>query len=252
MRSWFLPVFVVSLVTTAHAASTTPVGSCGQIVGGKGILLADLTCSGLSEQFAVALQHGASLDLGGNTLTIDDNGSHGVSCGGSCKVFNGNLVMRGEVGSAISAQERVTVTDVVIMGVYNESGTRWGRGITGRIGKVTSTTVASLYDCATGFERLQVRGLQCLDNISNGVDGSKRVVVRDSTFEGYPNGALTGVTSTDVSGRVSVKASTIAGFEYSIVSWYAQRPVVRDTQCERSAVRESEGVTGTWGLCALD
>jgi hypothetical protein len=96
------------------------------------------------------------------------------------------------------------------------------------------------------------RDVQCLDNISVGVNASKRVTVRDSTFEGYPNGASVGVTSSNITGRVSVKGSTIAGYEHSIASWFPRPPAVRDSQCEHSSVLDVEGVTGTWGLCSLD
>jgi hypothetical protein len=246
---WLLSLSVVS---TAGAAGPIPVTTCGQEVNGRGVLAADLYCSQPDLGAAVALGVGGSLDLAGHTLTVEEHGTTAVKCGASCKVSGGSIVLIGEAGWAVHAADRVSVSDVEISVVPNALNVRYAHGVTGRIGKISSSVITSVYDCAAGFEKVQMRDVQCVDNIDEGVEGSRRVLVKDSTFTGYPNGASRGVWSSTVTGRVTVKGSVIGGYEHSIASWYVRPPAVRETQCERSGVLDSEGVTGTWNLCSLD
>jgi hypothetical protein len=252
IRTGMLWLSSLSVVSTAGAAGPIPVTVCGQVVEGRGVLAADLFCSNPNLNAGVVLGVGGSLDLAGHTLTVEEHGTTAIKCGYSCKVFGGSIVLIGEAGWAVHAAERVNVSDVEISVVANALNARYAHGVTGRIGKISSSVITSVYDCAAGFEKVQVRDVQCVDNIVQGVEGSKRVLVKDSTFEGFPNGAFRGVWSSTVTGRVTVKGSVIGGYEHSIATWHARPPAVRETQCERSGVLENEGVTGTWNVCSLD
>jgi len=231
-------MLMVALASPAVATmSTIPVTTCGQAIPPRtiGILSADLDCTGFTGgPFGAAVTAGkkAVLDLGGFTLTGGDTGvmciepcaRGGGLCPVRCTVRNGTI--QDPVNIGVSGGESTHLDHVTIRGA-GDRGVDAGRQVT-----ITDSSI-------TG----------------NGVAGvlAENIKVSGSTITG--NGRI-GV-ATSVTGRASVKNSTVTGNDtdaacappttvrcFDIGS--ARRPDVRYTTCGRS---NRTGDT-TFGGCA--
>lgn len=99
------------IASASLAAAQVPVTTCGQTVD-DGVLVADLDCSASSENYAVYVEPGGSVDLAGFTLTSAING---IACLGKCEIFSDaadGTIVGGD--SMIAASGRLYVHDLVL------------------------------------------------------------------------------------------------------------------------------------------
>lgn len=75
-------------------AGQTPVTTCGQVVSGNGVLLADLDCTGIVGPGVILTDH-ARLDL--RTFTLSGGDGDGVLCEGYCRVSGRDTSLGGTI-----------------------------------------------------------------------------------------------------------------------------------------------------------
>ncbi len=220
---------------SADASPAAPVTACGQVVGDRGVLVADLDCS-TRDGAAITLWKGARLDLGGFTLTAKDIGVH---CDAQCEVRGPGAIRRPAYdpeldffngqGFGIRSFGRVRVRDVFLQ--------HWNQG-------VWSLSSAS------------VRGCTILDGFNGAVGGP--VSVADSGFTGNRGAGVRAYEGTRDGIHYSfyacrVRRSTFAGNGVDIESY--RRPSVKQTTCTTSdqltIPSTPYGGGDEWGICPL-
>jgi len=222
----------------AQAASAeVEVTSCGQIVEASGYLSADLDCTGFTQQpFAVLVEPGGSLDLGGFTIR---GAQSAVLCGS---------VEKDELGQTLlKLRGRCTITN----------------------GTITGAAVG------IGAERLRAANLDVVDNTEGGIVESNRgrFVIADSTISGNGycgvlvnnvkvvrsdvHGNAAGGICTDLRMRVIDSSVVGNGIEPCTEGPCADvssrlRPRLRDSVCEHSYGKAEGLVIVSWDICSLD
>src|SRR6185503_8238139 len=88
-----LATTMVASAVTPCVADPTPVFGCGVSIRGRNVLTADMDCSSLNGP-AILMENGASLDLGGFTVTAN---TIGIRClEGKCKIEGPGTIRRFE------------------------------------------------------------------------------------------------------------------------------------------------------------
>ncbi len=185
----------------------TIVNTCGQVVSGKGVLSADLDCTGFPAA-AVTLTKGAKLDLAGFTLTGGD--ADAIFCEHSCTVLSSSTqtgVVQNATGSGIGTFSNVCC-DNVVKRVVNVR-------ITGNGGSGVSTMVI-------GDQKVVIKDSEITSNGLDGATGGKKLSVKRSTIS---NNGFEGVRGS----RVSIVDSEINGNQASGADAFGLR-------CRRSSL----------------
>ena len=148
---WLVAAAIVA--TTAApgiAEDSAPLTTCEATVHGRNRLIADLDCSAAAGP-AVILENGASLDLGGFTLTA---GPIGVRClVGRCKITGPGTIRRVALGNQSSHHGIQSYRRARIRGVTLEN---WGRAVFG-LGPTDvrdSTVINCVYGVVAGPARV--------------------------------------------------------------------------------------------------
>jgi hypothetical protein len=217
------------------AWSKTPVTECGQFFHGKGILVADLDCSGY-DGHAVLMSKG-KLDLAGFTIT--QGHGYAVGCSGSCRISGPGKLVGNPIGYEVVRAESVSLRNVTITG-GNGGVDATNNGQTGRAVVRDSTITGSQFGIVA--DRLvKVIRSTITDNLRDGVSSGNfscapgKVVAIDSTITDNGTDPLCGVTYT---------CADVASCK--------REPIIRRTVCDTSYKLDS-GVPGnTLGVCTLD
>jgi hypothetical protein len=231
-----ISLLVFAAVLPVRAAwSMTPVTECGQFFHGKGMLLADLDCSGYDGD-AVLMSKG-KLDLAGFTIT-QGNG-HAVGCSGSCRIVGPGKLVGNPIGTDVVRAESVSVRNITITGgnggVNATNSEKTGRAVV-RDSAITGSQYGIVADRLVKVIRSTI-----MDNRTVGVASGNfqcepgKVVAIDSTITGNGTDPLCGVTYT---------CADVASCK--------REPIIRRTVCDTSYKLDS-GVPGnTLGVCTLD
>ena len=212
---WLAALFVIAVPELA-ASEETVVTSCGEVVGRRAVLGADLDCTSHSG-FALSLRRGATLSLAGHTLTARDSG---IWCD-RCRVKGPGTITR--PSPAVEPPDSC----VGVSAVSNNSG---------RVSDVSITNF--------GWGVNSQRSARV-----------ERVTVTDSCF-GVAAGTAARVSESTITdntgwgvrsfGRMRVVRSTITGHPHDL--WSATLPRVIETTCATSTEDGTPGID-FWGVC---
>ena len=224
-----------TLLPLRAAWSMTPVTECGQFFHGKGVLVADLDCSGYDGD-AVLMSKG-KLDLAGFTIT--QGHGYAVGCAGSCRIAGPGKLVGNPIGYELVRAESVSLRNVTITG-GNGGVDATNSGQTGRAVVRDSTITGSQFGIVA--DRLvKVIRSTITDNLRDGVSSGNfscapgKVVAIDSTITDNGTDPLCGVSYT---------CADVASCK--------REPIIRRTVCDTSYKLDS-GVPGyTLGVCTLD
>src|SRR5262245_16040519 len=279
-------VFVVAWLSSAPVVALD-VTACGTVVSGtSGVLRADLACPGAGPvclypaadgttaacstdadcgairggpcvPIAVGLGKGATVDLGGHSIT-----GAGVLCRGPgrCRVTGPGYIAGAPVGIVGHAPLRVDGLDVRngSYGIYawarrvrvehlNVTGNAYD-GITSVKGQLRAEDVNANDNGGAGLDSslwpLRGKDVHALRNGGNGMNAASvrvlRLTVEDNV--GYGASSLNGI----VAPASSIVRNAVASGGIDVIA--SRRPVLRGSVCDHS----SDGAGGTWGVCRLD
>ncbi len=216
---------LLAMLLFSMPAAAADVTTCGQIVAGKGELIADLDCTGFPG--AAVIVNKGSLNLAGFTLTGGDD--DGVFCDRSCRVFSdppgGSIVGSGFQGiesdrsvraefitvsgsgwEAIEAGERLFARGVLASGNLVTGGTAALSAFPGRIKLRESTVTANAGVGVWSGKSAVLVDSDVTANDADGVGASQKVKLKRSTVSG--NGGF-GVDASSKDGKVTVKESSV-------------------------------------------
>lgn len=265
--------------TLALAADPVPVTTCGQVLEGDGILVADLDCSGeTTDEPAVVLARGGTLDLAGFTITSraypDGSPTSVVRCDRSCRIVGPGVILGSSTayGACVEAKDfrpgrSVAVENATIAGAWI--------GVLARNVTVEGSTISNNRSVGiwAGFARVEDSSIT---GNGLGADGS---VMRGGVFgqikSRVENSTVTGNGMSGVYGwKLRVIDSTVSGNDaytdcasHLCIDIGAKDTLkTRNVVCESSLRREgedgmehffvnqslSEGPFPNWGVCLLD
>jgi hypothetical protein len=217
------------------AWSKTPITECGQFFHGKGILVADLDCSGY-DGHAVLMSSG-KLDLAGFTIT--QGHGYAVGCSGNCRIVGPGKLVGNPIGYEVVRAESVSVRNVVITG-GNGGVNATNNAKTGRAAVRDSTVTGSQFGIVADRLAKVIRST---------VTGNRTVGVASGNFSCNPgkvfaiDSTITG-NGTDPLCEVSLSCADVASCNHE--------PILRRTVCDTSYKLDS-GIPGnTLGVCTLD
>lgn len=276
-----LAMFFVPAATHAATAITT----CGSTVR-DGALTADLDCSA-SPGWAVTLEAGGSLDLGGHTLTSGSaqppggGGGGGVRCLGDCAVTNGSLVsgvavdwdtsdypsgveiqwpLRGRISlSDLSASGYFQVATGFRMDVDSLTATDVWAGVFARTLAIRSSSIT--IPSPWGYQAAGGQSVEIRDTTLKGGAGvtARIVFVYRSTITGMHDGGIQATGNRRIK-RLYVEDSVIDGnclqptgeICADLVSTL-RMPILVNSTCSTS--RRYNRITkewSSWGICSDD
>ncbi|HEY2385494.1 MAG TPA: hypothetical protein VGK30_00915 [Candidatus Binatia bacterium] len=231
-----ISLLAFAVVLPGRAAwSKTPVTECGQFFHGKGVLVADLDCSGY-DGHAVLMSSG-KLDLAGFTIT--QGHGYAVGCSGNCRVIGPGKLIGNPIGFEVVRAESVSVRNVTITG-GNGGVNATNNAKTGRAAVRDSTITGSQFGIVA--DRLvKVIRSTVTDNGRDGVSSGNfqcdpgKVFAVDSTITGNGTDPLCGID-----------------FTCADVASCKHEPILRRSVCDTSYKLDS-GIPGnTLGVCSLD
>ena len=279
-----LLLLLATVAGIACPAGAVDITGCGQTVpeGQVGRLLSDLVCSPtdvFTFDFGVMVEPGATLDLGGHSITMNHDGGNlaAIVCNDGCVVMSPagtaditGLGPRFSFTAGVQMGRRSRVSEVHVRGfsygiATGADGSRifltnvtatdnegFGIGIADHL--VARNVNASHNGGGIGIDRSIVGAdITANDNTYLGIDAGSRIRARNVTITG--NGECGIDASAGKNGRtgsISLLDSNVTGNGTAdLISGH--RPLLRSTACGASEHRDADGVSfGTWGVCSLD